>query len=81
MARGHDEDGQALLAVAADYWHQQRDHKRQVHVAARPGTLLSGAQTRKPPRLVRAAPTNKMARIFWALMVRRGVCQSPATAT
>lgn len=48
--------------------------KRHVHAAAQPGTWLGGMLTRKPPILVRVAPANKMARIFWALMAGGGVC-------
>ena len=54
--------------------------KRHVHAAARPGTWLGGMLTRKPPMLVHAALTKKMARIVWALIARGGVYQSPTAA-
>lgn len=54
--------------------------KRHAHPAAGPGTWLARMLSRKPPMLVRVALANRMARIVWALMVRGGVCRSPAAA-
>lgn len=54
--------------------------KRHTHRDAQPGTWLGNLLSRKPPKLVRVALANKMARIVWALIARGGVYQSPATA-
>lgn len=52
--------------------------KRHVHPMAQPGTWLGGMLLRKPPMLVRVALANKMARIVWALMVKKEVYRAPA---
>ena len=54
--------------------------KRHVHPMARSGTWLGGMLLRKPPMLVRVALANKMARIVWALMVKKEVYRAPAAA-
>jgi len=41
---------------------------------------IEGLQQRRPPKVVIIAVANKMARIAWALMMRGGTFQSPATA-
>ena len=54
--------------------------KRHVHPMAGSGTWLGGMLLRKPPMLVRVALANKMARIVWALMVKKEVYRAPAAA-
>lgn len=56
-----------------------RAHQTPFHAAAKPGILLCGMLTRKPPMLVRVALANKTARIVWALMARGGVYNALAT--
>lgn len=52
--------------------------KRHFHSMAQPGTWLGGMLLRKTPMLVRVALANKMARIVWALMVKKEVYRAPA---
>jgi transposase len=52
--------------------------KRHTHAAAKLGSWLGVMLTRKPQMLVRVALADKMAQIFWALMAKGGVYQSPA---
>ncbi|PPQ13720.1 IS110 family transposase [Bradyrhizobium sp. AC87j1] len=43
------------------------------------GSWLSRMLSKKPPKLIAVALANKMARIAWALMVRGGAYQAPAS--
>ena len=44
------------------------------------GSWMARMVARKPPRLVRVALANKMARIVWALMAKGGTYQAPAAS-
>ncbi|WP_430649489.1 hypothetical protein [Bradyrhizobium uaiense] len=43
------------------------------------GSWLARMLSKKPPKLIAVALANKMARIAWALMIRGGAYQAPAS--
>ncbi|WP_446686291.1 hypothetical protein [Novosphingobium aquiterrae] len=60
-----------LGAIAVVRWARRR--------GATPGTWLERMIATKQPKFVALALANKLARIAWSLMARRGVYQAPAS--